>query len=374
MQATAQNPTVARLLGIPVERMILYTFLINAALVALASLLITPIYLAKFTNGESLGLYAFIAAIIGGFNQVRGAIVGGLLLGVVDNFAAAYLSAQYRDGDAAAAPDRRHPVPAAGPARPRRGAHRMSAGRAPSSPASRSRSSAAFLLAAPFGLKPYGIFILSMWAVMTIAAIGLNLTLGYAGQISLAQAAFVGIGAYITALPDHARAGRSGRPTLLAGVSCFAIGWLLGYPALRVQHHYLAFVTLAFNTLVYLVFRNEEWLTGGIYGISNIPRPSVLGWSMNGPREFYYFCLAHLALVSLADLVADPLALGPRLRGAAREPDARALARRRHAPLHADGVRASAPASAAFPARSTRRWCSSSIRRRSRSACRSTCC
>jgi branched-chain amino acid transport system permease protein len=97
MQATAQNPGVARILGINVDRMILYTFVINAALVALASLLVTPIYLAKFTNGETLGIYAFIAAIIGGFNQVRGAIVGGLLLGVVDNFAAAYLSAQYRN-------------------------------------------------------------------------------------------------------------------------------------------------------------------------------------------------------------------------------------------------------------------------------------
>jgi branched-chain amino acid transport system permease protein len=96
MQATAQNPAVARILGIPVERMILYTFLINAALTALASILITPIYLAKFTNGDWLGLYAFIAAIVGGFNQVRGAILGGLLLGVVDNFAAAYLSAAYR--------------------------------------------------------------------------------------------------------------------------------------------------------------------------------------------------------------------------------------------------------------------------------------
>jgi branched-chain amino acid transport system permease protein len=96
MQATAQNPTVARLLGIPVERMILYTFLINAVLVTLATVLVTPIYLAKFSNGELLGLYAFIAAIVGGFNQVRGAIVGGLLLGVVDNFAAAYVSSQYR--------------------------------------------------------------------------------------------------------------------------------------------------------------------------------------------------------------------------------------------------------------------------------------
>jgi branched-chain amino acid transport system permease protein len=158
---------------------------------------------------------------------------------------------------------------------------------------------AAFLLVAPFAFKPYGIFILSLWAVMTIAAIGLNLTLGYAGQVSLAQAAYVGIGAYVTAFLTT-----KGWPFwttyLIGGVACFAIGWLLGYPALRVQHHYLAFVTLAFNTLVYLIFRNEEWLTGGIYGISNVPRPDVLGWSMNAPRAFYYFCLAHLALVSLA--------------------------------------------------------------------------
>ncbi|TMJ03754.1 MAG: branched-chain amino acid ABC transporter permease [Alphaproteobacteria bacterium] len=96
MQATAQNPTVARILGIPVERMILLAFVINAVLAALASALVTPIYLAKFSNGEYLGIAAFIAAIVGGFNQVRGAILGGLLLGVVDNFAAAYLSAQYR--------------------------------------------------------------------------------------------------------------------------------------------------------------------------------------------------------------------------------------------------------------------------------------
>src|SRR5439155_24569274 len=96
LQATAPSPAVARLLGIRVDRMVLYTFLINAALVWIAALLVTPIYLAKFTNGEWLGLYAFIAALIGGFNQVRGAILGGLLLALVDNFCAACLSSQYR--------------------------------------------------------------------------------------------------------------------------------------------------------------------------------------------------------------------------------------------------------------------------------------
>ena len=96
MQATAQNPTLARILGIPVQRMVLYTFLLNAVLVAIASILVSPIYLAKFTNGETLGMAAFIAAIIGELNQVRGAILGGLLLGVLDNLSAAYISSQYR--------------------------------------------------------------------------------------------------------------------------------------------------------------------------------------------------------------------------------------------------------------------------------------
>ena len=70
----------------------------------------------------------------------------------------------------------------------------------------------AALIAAPLGLKPYGIYILTLWAVTTIAAIGLNLTLGYAGQVSLAQGAFVGIGAYAAALHYDQKAGRSAPP------------------------------------------------------------------------------------------------------------------------------------------------------------------
>ena len=96
MQATAQNPGVARILGVPVERRILYTFVSTAGLAAMASILISPIYLAKFSNGETLGLVAFVAAIVGGFNQVRGAIAGGLLIGVLDNLAASYVSTAYR--------------------------------------------------------------------------------------------------------------------------------------------------------------------------------------------------------------------------------------------------------------------------------------
>lgn len=150
---------------------------------------------------------------------------------------------------------------------------------------------------APLAMKPYGIYIMSLWAVMTVAAIGLNLTLGYAGQVSLAQAAFVGIGTYTTAiLTTHG--GSFWLALGLAAAICFALGWLLGYPALRVQHHYLAFVTLSFSTLAFLVFRNEEWLTGGVYGMSNIPRPDLLGWSAKSPYGFFLVCLGTLALVT----------------------------------------------------------------------------
>ena len=155
----------------------------------------------------------------------------------------------------------------------------------------------AALIIVPMTFNRYGLFILSQWSVMTIAAMGLNLTLGYAGQVSLAQGAFVGIGAYVAAIMTT-----QGMPLMaalgVAVVLCFAIGWLLGYPALRVQHHYLAFVTLAFSTLAFLVFRNEDWLTKGIYGISNIPRPTIFGFATNRPLPFYYVCLGSLGIVS----------------------------------------------------------------------------
>jgi branched-chain amino acid transport system permease protein len=160
-------------------------------------------------------------------------------------------------------------------------------------------AAAILAVALPFFLKPFGIYQISMWAVLTIAAIGLNLTLGYAGQVSMAQGAFVGIGAYTVALLTGA-----GWPFALAfvaaGVLCFAVGWVLGYPALRVQHHYLAFVTLAFNTLVFLVLRNEQWLTGGTYGIDRIARPVLFGWSTTKALQFYFFSLGTLAVLSLA--------------------------------------------------------------------------
>ena len=98
MQAVAQNTDAARVLGIDVPRMVLYVFLINAVLAAVTAILITPSYLAKFDMGDSIGQKAFFAAIIGGFNQTRGALLGGVLIGVLENVVGFYVSPAYKEG------------------------------------------------------------------------------------------------------------------------------------------------------------------------------------------------------------------------------------------------------------------------------------
>jgi len=147
------------------------------------------------------------------------------------------------------------------------------------------------LVALPPFLKSYGLYLLSYWLVFVIANMGLNLTVGYAGQKSLGHAAFFGIGAYTVAIVM--KAGFSfwlGLPLAVAG--CFVVGLGLGFPALRVQTIYLAFATLGFNTAVWLAMRNEEWLTGGTFGINNIARPSLFGVSLGRNLPYYYFILA----------------------------------------------------------------------------------
>ena len=184
---------------------------------------------------------------------------------------------------------------------------------------------AAILLVAPPFLKNYGIYLLSYWMVFIIATMGLNLTVGYAGQKSLGQAAFFGIGAYVVAL--MMKAGLSfwlGLPA--AALICFVVGIILGFPALRVQTIYLAFATLGFNTAVWLVMRNEEWLTGGTYGINGIARPSLFGFSLEGNLAYYYLVLAATVLMGLL------------LLGLLRSPWGKAFTALRDNPIRAESL------------------------------------
>ena len=181
------------------------------------------------------------------------------------------------------------------------------------------------LLALPPLLKNYGIYLLSYWLVFILATMGLNLTVGYAGQKSLGHAAFFGIGAFTVAI--MMKAGLSfwlGLP--VAAVLCFVSGIAVGFPALRVQTIYLAFATLGFNTAVWLVIRNEEWLTGGTFGINNIARPEFLGLSLNKNLAYYYFVLG------------VTLVFGLLLFGLLRSPWGKAFTALRDNPIRAESL------------------------------------
>jgi len=97
LQATSQDKDTARLIGIPVALMIAITFIYSATLGGLAGILVAPVLFVSIGMGSVIALKAFSATIIGGFGDIKGAIVGGLLLGVVESFGAQYISVPYKD-------------------------------------------------------------------------------------------------------------------------------------------------------------------------------------------------------------------------------------------------------------------------------------
>ena len=97
LQAVSQDKEMAGLLGIPVAGMVLFTFAYSAALGGLAGILVAPVLFVSVGMGALISLKAFAANIIGGFGNIPGAIVGGLALGVVETFGAAYISVPYKD-------------------------------------------------------------------------------------------------------------------------------------------------------------------------------------------------------------------------------------------------------------------------------------
>ncbi len=98
LQATSQDKEMASLLGISVSSMIMITFVYSALLGGLAGILVAPILFVSIQMGGTIALKAFAATIIGGFGDVAGAIIGGLALGIIETFGAAYVSVPYKDG------------------------------------------------------------------------------------------------------------------------------------------------------------------------------------------------------------------------------------------------------------------------------------
>jgi branched-chain amino acid transport system permease protein len=144
----------------------------------------------------------------------------------------------------------------------------------------------------------YALHVLSLAMIMGVAALGLQLLLGFAGQLSIGQAAFLGIGAYTSALMT-----KSGVPFPAAFAAAAVIPAVISLclvPITRLRGVYLGVATLGFTIVVHLVILNEEWLTGGSFGLLAIPWPSLGGFRLKGETAMYYLCLAVLAVVFVA--------------------------------------------------------------------------
>ncbi len=155
----------------------------------------------------------------------------------------------------------------------------------------------AALIALPW-VEPdkFALHILSLIAIASIAAMGLQVLLGYSGQLSIGQAAFYGIGAYTSALLT-ARLGVPFPLALIGAGAAAAIASLLMVPITRLTGAYLAVATLGFSIIVFLFIQNEEWLTGGSYGFIGIPRAELFGYALRDPMWSYYLNVGVAAIV-----------------------------------------------------------------------------
>jgi branched-chain amino acid transport system permease protein len=135
--------------------------------------------------------------------------------------------------------------------------------------------------------SPFLINLAIFIGIYYIVCIGLSLIFGLAGQLSLAQAAFYGIGAYASAIVTT----KLGLPVLVgfgaAIVLTGLVGWILAAPILRLRDVYLAMATLAFGNIVVVVIEQEVWLTGGGTGMINLPAPAIGPLVFNRPLSYY---------------------------------------------------------------------------------------
>ena len=300
MRATAQNREVAGLMGVNINTVISAAFLIGSALAAIAGVMITSYYgVAQYTMGFMLGLKAFTAAVLGGIGNLGGAVLGGLLLGLIEALGSGYVGdltngvfgSHYQDVFSFIV----LVVVWVG-----------------------AFAIGLVLLVMPFLLGATAgqgwIRILNFALLYVMLALGLNIVVGFAGLLDLGYIAFYAVGAYVWALlaSPHFNLHLPFWVILPVGIALAAIaGIALGFPVLKLRGDYLAIVTLGFGEIIRIFMNNLDApvnITNGPQGINRIDtikigewalgRPeTILGFRITGPEKYYYVLMALVLLI-----------------------------------------------------------------------------
>jgi branched-chain amino acid transport system permease protein len=154
------------------------------------------------------------------------------------------------------------------------------------------------LVIAPFVLNDQYISALVLAAIYTVVTAGLNLFMGYTGQISFGHNAFAAIGGYVSAILSMQTGWSPCTTMIIAAAAAAAVALVVGYPTLRLRGHYLAMATLALGLIATEIATQWKTMTQGLFGISAIPAFGIGSWSLSSDLSFYiaYWMIAGVAI------------------------------------------------------------------------------
>ncbi|HYM30079.1 MAG TPA: branched-chain amino acid ABC transporter permease [Candidatus Cybelea sp.] len=159
-----------------------------------------------------------------------------------------------------------------------------------------------FVFIVPFAAGEYYVSIINLVLIAVVGALGLNILVGYTGQISVGHGAFMSVGAF-TAANLVTRLDAPFWIALPAGGAMAAlIGALVGIPSLRIKGLYLAIATLAGQLIIEWTINHVSWISGGTQSSIEVPRPSLFGWQLKSQAQLYFFLLAFVATAIVATL------------------------------------------------------------------------
>ena len=309
-RACAENRQAARLVGVNVRRLTLLSFALAAALGAVAGVVVAPTTSLEFDTGRLFTVSGFIAVVIGGLGSFGGAIVGAMLLGIVQQLATAYASSLFSNAIAlallllvlvlkpggllSAGPSRRQDV---------RDAARVTTRITRLRPRVAWTSAAvvlAALLLLPLAINPPSVLSgLVIAGILFIALIGLDVVMGYAGQVNLGQAGFMALGGYTAGYITTQYTVEPLLAVAAAVLLAVAASLLLSAVTMRLRGLYLALATLAFGLLVDSCAVGFIDVTGGPSGLVGIPSFSVGPYDFGTPISMYYLVLGVAAMLLL---------------------------------------------------------------------------
>jgi branched-chain amino acid transport system permease protein len=298
VRASAENPDTATMMGIDVSALRASAFTVAGALSALAGVASGPVFSLAFDSGTGLTNYGFIAVVLGGLGSVAGGIVGGFAVGIIQQFAAGYipsvssnivllfalllvlilrpqglLGGRKRRADAASGAAAL--IGKAAGRLTRRTALVVGIGMC------------ALLAVLPLGINSTVLSALIITGILAIAVLGLDIVVGFSGQISLGHAGFMAIGAYTTAVLTS-RAGWELWPALGAGIVFAAVAaFILALTTVRLSGLYLALATLAFGMLIDSLAIGMASITGGSAGMAGIPGLTLFGTALDSRASYY---------------------------------------------------------------------------------------